>query len=152
MTFWLMAFALIFLTGVGFLCLVGQYNAVVTVRHRIATVVLEMDFLLQQKAADLETNAPISLDPGMLEELRMARSVSHKAASNAFAKGAIQALGNARKTIVLASMSGGSMRMQDSQIRRLDETAVKLEGLLAHYHAMLQKKPASWIAVYLLGT
>ena len=150
MTFWLIAFTLALLAGGGFLFLVGQYNALVTVRHRIATVVLEIDFLLQQQAADLEANPKIAVEIGMMEEIRRAHAASHKATANPFEQGALEALNNAKQIVLRASREIGSMEMRDSQKRQLDNATVRLEDFVIHYRRMLGKTPASWIARRLL--
>jgi hypothetical protein len=141
MTFLIMAACL-----VAGLFLVGQYNALITVRDRIATVVLEIDFLLQQQAAELELNAQTTLENGIMEEIRGARAASHKAASNPFAQGALDSLNNAREIIVRASLVSGSISTTDAQNHQLYQSSLKLEGLVAHYHGMLRKNPTSWIA------
>jgi len=142
----MMFFLILAVCLVSALFLVGQYNALVTVRHRIATVVLEIDFLLQQQAAELELNAQAALENGIMEEIRGARAASHKAASNPFALGELDSLLNARKIIAQASLVSGSISTTDSQKHQLDQASLKLEGLEAHYHGMLGKNPTSWIA------
>ena len=119
------------------LFLIGRYNAMVTVRHRIATVVLEIDFLLQQLGSELEGNALMTLDDGMISELRSARMESHKAASNPFAKGALESLINARKIIASASREITSTESRDSRKHRLDKASLKLESLVACYRRIL---------------
>ena len=142
----LMVFLLLSGCLVAGLFLIGQYNAVVTIRHRIATVVLEIDFLLQQLGSELEGNALMTLDDKMMSELRGARMASHKAASNPFAQGALEALSKAQEMLMQACGVSGFMPMRDVQKYRLDQASLKLEGLVAHYRGMLGKNPISWIA------
>lgn len=130
--------------------LVGQYNAQVTVRHRIATVVLEIDFLLQQQAADLEVNPRVALEGRFLEELQKARAASHRIASNPQEPGALESLSDTRKVISRISEESGCIGTKESQKRQLDQASLKLEGLVAHYSGMLGKNPAFWIARRLL--
>lgn len=146
----LIAFLILAACLVAGLFLIGQYNAVVTVRHRIATVALEIDFLLQQQAVNFEVNPQKAIEGGMMGEIRSARAASHKAASNPFEQNALEALSNARNVVARASLVSGSLSTTDSQKHQLDQASQKLEGLVAHYHGMLDRPPTSWIARHLL--
>jgi len=150
MTYWIAIFtAAILLVGL-FLFLVGQYNALVTVRHRIATVVLEIDFLLQQLAADVEGNARMTLENGTMRELRGARAASHKAASNPFEQGALDDLFNAHRIISSISEKNGSMTLWDDKKHQLELAETRLGSLQDQYRGLLKKYPASWIARVIL--
>jgi hypothetical protein len=151
MNLWLIAIILAPLVLGGILFVVGQYNTVATLRHRIATEVLSMDFLLQQQAAKLEVNPQMAPKDGRLGELQRARAASHKAASNPFEQGAFEALSNARNIVTRASREFGSIGTRDSQIHQLDQASLKLEGLVVHYRGMQGKNPASWIARRMLN-
>lgn len=145
MTFWLMAFTLLLLAGGGFLFVIGQYNALVTVRHRIATVVLEIDFLLQQLAADVEGNARMTLENGTMRELRGAREASHKAASNPFKQGALDDLFNVHRIISSISEGNGSLTLWNDKKHQLELAETRLGSLQDQYRSLLKKYPASWI-------
>jgi hypothetical protein len=147
----LMVFLILAACLVASLFLVGQYNALVTVRHRIATVVLQIDFLLQQQAAEVEVNERMAMEGGEMEEIRSARAASHKAAANPFEQGALDALSNARNTVTRASREIRSMGTRDSRMHQLDQASLKLEGLVAHYRGMLGENLTSWIARRILN-
>ena len=150
MTFWLMAFTLLLLAGGGFLFVIGQYNALVTVRHRIATVALEIDFLIQQLAADLEENAHKTEEDGTMRELRSARAASHRAASNPFRQGALDDLFDARRIISHFSKKNGSLTPGDYKKHQLELAETKLRSLQDQYRGLLKKYPASCIARVIL--
>lgn len=150
MTYWIAAFTIAILLGGLFLLVVGQYNALVTVRHRIATVVLEIDFLLQQQAADLEGNAHMTLEEGTMTELHGARAASHRAASNPFRQGALDDLFDARGIISRFSKKNGSLTPGDYKKHQLELAETRLRSLQDQYRGLLKKYPASWIARVIL--
>jgi hypothetical protein len=146
MTYWIAIFTVAILLGGLFLFVVGQYNGLVTARHRIATMVLEIDFLLQQMAADLEGHAHMTLEDGTMIELHGAQAASHRAASNPFRQGAHDDLFDARRIISSISERNGSLTPVDYKKHQLELAETRLRSLQDQYRGLLKKYPASWIA------
>jgi hypothetical protein len=151
MKMWLTPFivlsALISVAGVTLIFAVGKYNSLVTLRHRAATIMMEIDLLLQRLGDDMERFIMIrensddrsSAFPEMLNQLQAARALSHRAASNAWDPEAHENILKACEVIVRSADVLKRLHKQDSEWLRMEKATERLADLRRFYEFKRQE-------------
>ena len=139
---------------------VGKYNQLVTMRHRILTGMLQLDFALRKQSAELRTlvNDPARLKVEALpptdffSRLDRAEESAHMAVSGPLCDGNLAELAAAEKLMascwnaMLMDARNDMARHARNRLESNAETWDKIVGLVVHYSHRARKLPCRWIA------
>ena len=136
-----------------FLFLIGQYNALVMLRHRIATASLEIDFLLQQIGDAMEKQIRSLHDTSIAQDefsdriklIKKARLASHRAAANVFSASALKELADAYSVIVVNYQVLNPLVVIDGGWQGIKDSFCRLEALGNSYRLRIKKFPSTLV-------